>query len=662
MRAISHRKLNALTPLRAQAWQRALQDANLLLKYRDIPDGLREGFRVGIPEIQHTYTPPNSKSLYENVDIFLEMVRHKHTTGRYLGPFPRSHLEHLIGPFQTSPLSLIPKPHKPNSFRLIQNFSYPHTSPVHPSINSFIDSDQFPCTWGTFNTIALIVGHLPEGSQAAVRDVAEAYRIMPIHESQWPGTVVRTSERDEFSVDTCAAFGVASNAGAYGHLADAGADVMRAAGIGPISKWVDDHVFFRVPTQHTRTYNELRNLWEKRINQEGGAHRKGGRIWYGGSLLPDDRVEEFDDDMKFPIREMNTCSNPPQEDESFPYGISDIDDISLILGIPWQKEKDRPFSSSFVFTGFLWDIDQKSVTITEEKRIKYLRTIRDWRKSRTHTLREAQKLHGKLLHAAQVIPEGRAYITGLEAMLATGASNPFMPRTPPKGTPFELDWWETKLNTSPLPRRISPTKTSTDLHAFSDASSGFGIGIIVGSHWRAWKLRPGWNSDRKDIGWAEAVGLEFLVTILIRSHPPGQIFRVYGDNTGVVEGWKRGRSRNNHTNQVFRRIHTLLEESQSEIRTSYVRSGHNPADGPSRGVYPPRYLLLPRISIPIPLEPFIKDVFSACTTPPGPRPRDPTASAKVAAPDLPRIQALACKLVDEAWSEERNHRHVTLKT
>ena len=84
--------------------------------------------------------------------------------------------------------------------------------------------------------IALIVWHLPGGSQVAVCDVAEAYRIMPIYKSQWLGTVVRTSERDEFSVDICTAFGVASNAEVYGHLADAEADVMRAAGIGRISK------------------------------------------------------------------------------------------------------------------------------------------------------------------------------------------------------------------------------------------------------------------------------------------------------------------------------------------------------------------------------------------------------------------------------------------
>ena len=256
--------------------------------------------------------------------------------------------------------------------------------------------------------------------------------------------------------------------------------------------------------------------------------------------------------MSFPIRVQNPQPDVPSIDQSFAYGIRDIDNISEILGIPWQKEKDRPFHSTFIFTGFLWNINKKTVTLTEEKHLKYLKAIQEWRKSRTHTLREAQKLHGKLLHAAQVFSEGKAYIMGLETMLTTGASNPFMPHTPPKGTPFKLDWWTAKLSSPPIPRRIPPPRAPVNLHAFSDASSSFGIRVVVENKWRAWKLRTGWDTDRKDIGWAEVVGLELLVTILTSFQPLEQMFRIYGDNTGVVEGWKRGRSRNHNTNQVFR--------------------------------------------------------------------------------------------------------------
>ena len=104
-------------------------------------------------------------------------------------------------------------------------------------------SSDFPCTWGTFETICTTILHLPAGSQAAIRDVAEAYRTIPIKQAQWPGTVIHISE-SEFAIDKCLAFSCSSSAGVYGNLADASADIFQAEGIGPVSKWVDDFVFF----------------------------------------------------------------------------------------------------------------------------------------------------------------------------------------------------------------------------------------------------------------------------------------------------------------------------------------------------------------------------------------------------------------------------------
>lgn len=233
--ALSRRRLETRTPLLPDAWDRLLRRANLSPRYPTLVSSIRHGFRIGIPLIHTTNTPPNAPSLYIHRDSFRSTLEHEVASARYIGPFSRSVLESLIGPFQTSPLSIIPKPHKPGAFRLIQNFSYPYTpSPSHSSINSHVNSDDYPCTWGTFNAVCFLICSLPPGSQAAVRDVAEAYRIIPLHPSQWNGTVVRISEEDEFMVDSSTAFGGSPNAGTYGHLADAGADIMRSVGIGPV--------------------------------------------------------------------------------------------------------------------------------------------------------------------------------------------------------------------------------------------------------------------------------------------------------------------------------------------------------------------------------------------------------------------------------------------
>lgn len=133
------------------------------------------------------------------------------------------------------------------------------------------------------------------------------------------------------------------------------------------------------------------------------------------------------------------------------------------------------------------------------------------------------------------------------------------------------------------------------------------MGIVIGSHWRAWRFLPGWESERRKILWAEAVGFELLVrTIIAMGANPGHLV-VYGDNDGVVKGWWNGRSANEETNNVFKRIHAVCESSGITIHTRYVSTHSNPADDPSRGRFPPRSLLLPPIPIPDALVPFIVD-------------------------------------------------------
>ena len=45
--------------------------------------------------------------------------------GRYSGPFSRAEVENRFGPFQISPLSMVPRAGKPGKFRLAQNLSFP---------------------------------------------------------------------------------------------------------------------------------------------------------------------------------------------------------------------------------------------------------------------------------------------------------------------------------------------------------------------------------------------------------------------------------------------------------------------------------------------------------------------------------------------------------
>lgn len=236
------------------------------------------------------------------------------------------------------------------------------------------------------------------------------------------------------------------------------------------------------------------------------------------------------------------------------YNFDDIDRISSALGIPWEVAKDSPFAPTGVYIGFLWDLDARSVSITPKKMSSYLAAIEGWLSEQTHALEAVRKLYGKLLHTYLLVPAGRAYLTGLETMLGCFGDNALAKRHPPRSVRPDLEWWRALFCSGTISRPIPVPKDLVDIRAFSDASSGVGIAIVIGSHWRAWRLLPGWSTlnGERDIGWAEAVGFELLIYAIAAADSERRSFRVFGDNKGVVEGWWNFRSRNTAVNTVFK--------------------------------------------------------------------------------------------------------------
>jgi hypothetical protein len=294
----------------------------------------------------------------------------------------------------------------------------------------------------------------------------------------------------------------------------------------------------------------------------------------------------------------------------FAYNMDDVDRLSHKLGIPWERTKDQPFADETIYIGLIWNLSTLMVSLGHAKKEKYLLAIADWISQPTHTLNEVQKIYSKLRHACLIVPRGQAYLTSLEAMLSICSDCPFMPHRAHKGIAADLSWWAAILNQKDVSRPIPGPVQPHDLNAFSDASSGIGIGITIGEQWRAWRLIPGWQTlnGQRDIGWAKAVGFELLVHAISDKTGGRGDFKVYGDNMGVVEGWWNLRSRNPQVNAVFQRIHSFIDEAKAiSIHSAYVPSAHNPADAPSRGIYPACNLLLPAVALPLDLHPFLID-------------------------------------------------------
>jgi hypothetical protein len=169
----------------------------------------------------------------------------------------------------------------------------------------------------------------------------------------------------------------------------------------------------------------------------------------------------------------------------------DVDAISDELGIPWEPAEDIPFQDEVPFIGFHWNLHLREVSIPSSKKEKYLDVITLWESQQRHDLEETQKFYGKLLHACLVVPAGRAYLTSLEAFMGVFTHSPFMPRTPPRHSEGDLQWWRERLCYPHLSRPIPGPIPIVDYLAYSDASSEVGIGITIGDRWRAWRLLLG---------------------------------------------------------------------------------------------------------------------------------------------------------------------------
>ena len=173
---------------------------------------------------------------------------------------------------------------------------------------------------------------------------------------------------------------------------------------------------------------------------------------------------------------------------------------------------------------FRWDLPNKTVEMGQEKKDKYKDAFKELMSHATHTLDDIQKIYGKLLHTSLVATANSR--TRLPHQLGSHAGNlqykssrftPLTPRHQKRPPMVALLLQRRKKTFSQNPWSM----WFEDYGTFADASSGFGIAIVIEDCWRAWRLILGWNTEGRDIGWAEAVVFEFLIHAVLSFSKPG---------------------------------------------------------------------------------------------------------------------------------------------
>ncbi|KAF8621907.1 hypothetical protein AX15_007402 [Amanita polypyramis BW_CC] len=176
---------------------------------------------------------------------------------------------------------------------------------------------------------------------------------------------------DSFAIDTCLCFGLASSAGIHGIMGDAGEDLLRARGIGPLLKWVDYHLFFRLRRDCIDAYNSFRKYKARTIIEQRGAGSTRSSVMVSWRDVAQRQTRGMED-SRFPLQNFP----PRMPNHRHAYTIEDIDDYSAYLGIPWQQLKDLPFDTTTIY--LIWDLVARTITLSDAKKAKNLKADIRW--------------------------------------------------------------------------------------------------------------------------------------------------------------------------------------------------------------------------------------------------------------------------------------------
>lgn len=205
----------------------------------------------------------------------------------------------------------------------------------------------------------------------------------------------------------------------------------------------------------------------------------------------------------------------PHSSFLYEYDMQSAKDLIARIDIPWHKEKWSDFDFSFTYIGFFWDIQAKSVALSETKHLKYLQRVHNFINLYQHDhapLSQTLTLQGSLVHIAFVHPLGCSHLPSLFYFSSQFNGNKSSRRYPSKPLINDLHWWEDALSSPDISCSLKPYGPALVLEIFVDASTDWGIGIIVDGFWDAWHLIPGWKDQGRNIGWLEALAVELIST------------------------------------------------------------------------------------------------------------------------------------------------------
>lgn len=501
-------------------WELALKRAGILDEYKDIIYGFHNGFDQGIPDhrigAEPYFTPKNHNSSLLVADKIKESIAKEVARSRMFGPFTHAEISEIYPFYRSNPLGAVVN--GDGAIRPINDLSYPRNVQRTPSVNSFVDKNDFKTTWDDFETVSLFFKSSKDLWLLGLFDWEKAYRQIPTCMSQWKYLLVLDFD-DNLYLDTRITFGGVAGCGSFGRPADAWTKIMKHEhDIVKVFRWVDDNLFLKRYDSTT----EMRDIVKR----------------------------------------------------------------STTLGVQTNADKLSKFQHEQKFIGFIWNGMNKTVRLPTPKLDKRRAQIEAVLKGDSFTFNQIEVFVGRLNHVSYLLPQLRCYLCGLYRMKKSW-HNKLARRRIDQDVREDLEFWQSTLGSFKHLRLITSPEP-LEIGWVGDASTSYGIGILLGKKWAQVMMTEQWKDaeeDLKHINFLETVAIRLgLLMVLAVDNTPGRNLVVWTDNTTAQAAITNRRSKNRAVNNEWKVIQSILISAQLDIAARRVTSEDNTADKLSRGL------------------------------------------------------------------------------
>ncbi|XP_024865010.1 uncharacterized protein LOC112451073 [Kryptolebias marmoratus] len=220
--------------------------------------GLSQGFHIGVcaPPLP-TLVCPNLQSALLEPDIVSSLLQREVSKGYMIGPLRYPPFSH----FRVKPLGVATRKYSGKK-RLILDLSAPHSGPL-PSINSLIPKPPFSLFYTSVDHAISLIKIAGQGAWLAKADITDAFKVMPVHPSDWHLQGAKWKGSFYFAVRLT--FGCRSSPSLFDNLSEALCWILlNVSGVPAVLHLLDDFLLIDHPSHlPSSSLSKLRQLFHQ---------------------------------------------------------------------------------------------------------------------------------------------------------------------------------------------------------------------------------------------------------------------------------------------------------------------------------------------------------------------------------------------------------------